>query len=111
EGVHLGVTLVTVLGTPEVTAIRLGVFEESDEVADAHDADTAKQALVVVGQGREHHVATIRSAVNDDPVLIQVRLGGNPVQQGTDVAYGILAEHAVVELQVGLAVATGAPDV
>ena len=111
ERPHLRVALVAVLGAAEVAAIALGVLQERDEVRDADDVDARLDPVVVGRLHGQRHEAAVRAADHADAGLVEIRLLGDPVEQGADVLDGVLAELAVVELQIGLAVARRAPHV
>ena len=104
---HGGDAFVAVFDTTEVAAIVLGVFEEGDEVGDADDVDGGLKAIAVVDGAGEDHVAAVAAAVDDDTVLIEIRLSGDPIEEGADVFDGVFAFVAVVEAEVGFAVSRG----
>ena len=86
-------------------------FRKRDEVGDADDVDARLDPVVVGRLHGQRHETAVRSADHADASLVEIGLLGDPVEQGADVLDGALAEHAVVELQVGLAVARRAADV
>ena len=61
---------------------------------------------LVVGRGAgERHETAIASAGDHDTVGVEIGPAGNPLEEGPDVADGILSLQTVVELHERLAVA------
>ena len=104
EGLDLGNALVAVFGTAQVAAVVLGVLEEGAEVRDADHVDAGADAFGVVDHRRQHHVAAVAAAHNAHAVGVEFGPAADPVEQGADVLHRVLAQQAVVQLQVGLAV-------
>src|SRR5690606_8606635 len=107
----LRIALVAVFGPAQVAAVALGIAQEGGEVGDADDVDAGADAVGVVHQRRQHHVAAVAAAGDAHAARIQLRLCRDPVQQGADVLHRILPQQPVVELQPGLAVAGGSAHV
>ena len=71
----------------------------------------ALDPVVVVGLDGQRHEPSIRPAGHPHAGLVQIRLTGDPVEEGPDVLDRVAAELAVVELHIRLAVARRASHV
>ena len=111
ELAHRGVALVAVLGPSKVSAVSLRAFEERDEVRDADDGEERAHAVAVARGDGEGHVPAVTAARHHDAARVESGLSLYPVEQRADVFVRVLALHAVVEREEGLAVARGAADV
>ena len=111
ELLHGGIAFVAVLGPPEILPVRAGVLEETAKTGDADHIDPRPEAVGVMGQRGQHHVAPVRATHDGDPLGIEFGLTGDPVKQGANVFDAVFAERAVVEPEVGAAIAGGTADV
>jgi hypothetical protein len=68
-------------------------------VRDADDVDAGADAVGVVHQRGQHHVAAVAAAETPTRSGVELRLRGDPVEQGADVLDRVLALHAVVEVR------------
>ena len=78
---------------------------------DADHVDAGADAVAVMHQRRQHHVAAVAAADHADARAVEFRLLRDPVEQGADVLHRILALLGVVQRQIGLAIAGGAAHV
>ena len=106
-----GSAFVAVFGPPEVATVALGVLEETHEIRDPDDVDARLDPVVIGRLDRQRHEPAIGSAAHADPPFVQVRLRGDPVQQGAYVLDGPLAELPVIQLHEGLAVPRRSSDI
>src|SRR5579862_4580659 len=70
KGTHRRDALITILRTAQVATVGRGVAQEGDEVADAHQVDSAAQALPVVHERGQRQVAAIRAAHHRDALAV-----------------------------------------
>ena len=110
-GAHLRIALVAVLDAAEIAAVCLGVFEEGDQVGHADDGQSATDLVVVVGGDGPRHVSAVAAAGDHDLAGVEGWLRADPVEQRADVFVGLVAVHAVVAGEEGLAVSGGPADV
>jgi hypothetical protein len=60
---HVGLSLVAVLGPPEIPPVRLRVLEEAGEARDADHVHRRPEPLGIEGDGGQGHVAPVAAAV------------------------------------------------
>ncbi|EEF93634.1 hypothetical protein CATMIT_01733, partial [Catenibacterium mitsuokai DSM 15897] len=108
---HLRDALVAVLGAAQVAAVALGVVEEGGEVGDDDHVDAGADAVAVVHQRSQHHVAAVAAAVHAHALGIELGLLADPVEQRADVFDRILALLGVVQAQVSATIAGRAAHV
>ena len=108
---HLRHALVAVFDAAEVAPVALGVLQERREVGNPDDIEGAADPLVVGRGAGERHEATVAAAGDHDAVGVEIGPGGDPIEEGPDVADRILALERVVELHKRLPVAGRPTDV
>ena len=102
---HLWHALVAILDAAQVAPVALGVLQERREVRNPDHIESAADPLVVGRGAGERHEAAIASAGDHDAVGVEIGPAGDPLEEGPDVANGILSLQTVVELHERLAVA------
>src|SRR5258706_2991503 len=87
------------------------MLQERDQVRGSDYVHRAANAVVVVGRHRQSHKPAIAAARNHYLPGIQIGLGLNPVQKGTDVLVRSLAQESVVQFLKRLAISSRAAHV
>ena len=108
---HLGIALVAELLPPVVLPGGFGLLEIRHEVRLTRPLDDPANSVVIDDAGFERQPAAIASAAQDDPVLVEIGLQGNPIQQSADVFDRALASGPVIQVLEGAAKSRRAPHI
>ncbi len=108
---HFGIAFIAVFHAAKIAAIRLGVFEKSNEVGRANDVNGASNAVAVERGNGKGHVTAVAASGNGNASGIKIWLSGDPIEEGVDVFIGALAKETIVQEREGLAITRGTANV
>src|SRR5689334_15680857 len=95
ERPNLGIALIAVLRSPQVSSISGSVLQKGYKVGWTNDVYRATNFLRISRCRYERHVSTIADAGHHYTICIQIGLRFDPIQERPDIVVGIFSHESI----------------